>query len=191
MPSISRKKSEKKRIDPADRDSYPLRASAAGKERWANYLTRRFAGQIDVDGLHMSDEPRPARLGGSLTWPATYHNQLWCELRPTSWSKARSTQQLQRRQRIKTIQFESGSDKDDDNNEISECSGVDEGSQNHSSGSHEEPEAGKRKKKGKVKGKGRGSKGSRGGRGGRRGRGSGSGEGGGAGGFGSTVPIVE
>ena len=145
----------KGRINPTDGDSFPLRVIYARKQKWADALNKRFAGQTDVDGVHLSDEPRPVRLVTSID-TARYRMQSIVRDFGVSFAQRRSSRRGRGKKynigkRLKTVQCESGSD--DDGDDIGESSGTNEGNKGRSSDSYEEAGAGKRKKQNKGNGR--------------------------------------
>jgi hypothetical protein len=155
-------------INPTDGESYPLRVATARKQKWADALNQRFAGKTDVDGVHMSNEPRPAHLGSSIGVARyrmqTIANDFGLNFVQCHGPRKGRAKKYNIGKRIKTVQFESGSDDDDDDdddNEVEESSSDDEDSQSGSSGSSDSytpAEAGKRKVKQGSKGKAQDSK---------------------------------
>jgi UBA-like domain len=141
------------RIDPSDGDSYPLRVTHARKERWADALNRKFAGQTDVDGVHMSDNPRPIRLSTSIDM-ARYRMLSIARDFGVNFVQGHGPRRGRGKKynvgkKLKTVRFESVSDEDETEHR-SESEGVDGASEGNSSDSYAEAEAGKRARKEKA-----------------------------------------
>ncbi|ERF76841.1 hypothetical protein EPUS_07631 [Endocarpon pusillum Z07020] len=139
----------KGRLDPTDGCSFPLMVTCARKQKWADALNKRFAGQTDVDGVHLSDEPRPFRHFTSVD-SARYRMQSIVRDFGVGFAQRRGIRHgLDKKcntgKRLKAVHFESGSDEDDED-DIGESSGTNEGNYDRSSDSGAEAGNAKRKK---------------------------------------------
>lgn len=140
---------EKGLIDPTDGGSFPLKVSYARKQQWADALNKKFAGHTDVDGVHLSDEPRPARHFTSVD-STRYRIKSIVRDFGVGFAQRRGVRhglgkKYNTSKRLKAAQFESGSDEDDEE-DIGESSGTNEGNHGRSSDRYAEAGAGKRKK---------------------------------------------
>ncbi|KAF7506896.1 hypothetical protein GJ744_011137 [Endocarpon pusillum] len=139
----------KGRIDPTDGSSLPLMVTRARKREWADALNKRFAGKTDVNGVHLSDEPRPLRHFTSVD-SARYRMQSIVRDFGVGLAQRRGVRQglgkkYHTGKRLRAIRFESRSNEDDED-DIGESSGTNEGNYDRSSDSGAEAGAGKRKK---------------------------------------------
>lgn len=135
------------RIDPTDGDSYPLRVTGLRKKIWLDALNRKFAGRMEVNGIHMSDEPRPARTVKSIDM-TRYRMQSIIEdfgvtIFPHQGSRRKSSNVTKQTRQVR-LKSESDS-KLDKGNELAESSRTDEGREEDDSNGYEETGAGKRK----------------------------------------------
>jgi hypothetical protein len=142
------------RIDPTDGDSYPLRVTRARKQEWADALNRKFAGQTDVDCVHMSDDPRPTRLGTAID-TVRYRMRSIARDFGLDFSQAHGPRRRRGnkkncvRNRLQSVRFESGA-VGDEAVRASESPGGDEGIEGDSSDSYTGTKAGKRARKDKA-----------------------------------------
>lgn len=159
----------KNNVDPNDGNSFPLRVSHARKVEWTNTLNNKFAGQTDVDGVHISDEPRPVRLPSAIGMARSRMQSIIDDFGVNFVARHGPEQGRAKKpkggKKVMSVQFESGSESDDDD-EIAESSGGEDSDHGGSSDSYEGVNSTKRKRKDKGKVKAVQSKRRRGGPGG-------------------------
>jgi hypothetical protein len=120
------------------------------KSEWADARNNRSAGQTDVDGVHISGNPRPTRLDTSIDIAGRRRRPIARDF-GLKFAQGHGPRRGPGKKnnvgrRLKTVEFESGPEADE-GERLDESSGGHSGSEGHSCDSYAAIEAGKRARK--------------------------------------------